>query len=115
MIKKECCKNCKNLYSLKEFNDHTREWNYKSVCCLFINEGKDGWALVIPDIDKGHCEMFTENKETRSNEKTAYWFKRKSGIYWCSNCNSGYSCQPTIKGKPMFKYCPICGARMVEE
>ena len=44
----------------------------------------------------------------------AYWYKAKNGNFWCSNCRSGYTSQPKLMGKPMFRYCPICGARMDE-
>lgn len=30
----------------------------------------------------------------------------------CSECKEGYRDQPTLMGKPMFDYCPICGAKM---
>ena len=40
------------------------------------------------------------------------WFKDDEGTFICSACGSGYKDQPTLMGKPMFKWCPICGARM---
>lgn len=40
------------------------------------------------------------------------WFKDNEGTFICSACGSGYKDQPTLMGKPMFKWCPICGARM---
>ena len=30
----------------------------------------------------------------------------------CSACGSGYEGQPTMMGKPMFEFCPVCGADM---
>ena len=30
----------------------------------------------------------------------------------CSACGSGYNGQPTMMGKPMFEFCPMCGADM---
>ena len=30
----------------------------------------------------------------------------------CSECRSGYKEQPTLMGKPMFEFCPMCGAKM---
>lgn len=30
----------------------------------------------------------------------------------CSACGSGYKGQPTMMGKPMFEFCPVCGADM---
>lgn len=40
------------------------------------------------------------------------WFKDNEGTFICSACGSGYKDQPTIMGKPMFEWCPICGCRM---
>ena len=40
------------------------------------------------------------------------WFKDDEGTFICSACGSGYKDQPTIMGKPMFEWCPICGAKM---
>lgn len=40
------------------------------------------------------------------------WFKDDEGTFICSACGSGYKDQPTLMGKPMFKWCPLCGARM---
>lgn len=35
-------------------------------------------------------------------------------IYFCTACNDAVE-MPTFNGKPMYKWCPNCGARMVEE
>ena len=40
------------------------------------------------------------------------WFKDDEGTFICSACGSGYKDQPTLMGKPMFEWCPLCGARM---
>ena len=40
------------------------------------------------------------------------WFKDDEGSFICSACGSGYKDQPTIMGRPMFEYCPSCGAKM---
>jgi len=49
-----------------------------------------------------------------STEKTGRWIKRENefGLFECSVCKGGYIDQPTCMGKPMFKYCPNCGAKM---
>ena len=39
------------------------------------------------------------------------WEKHK-GIFICSRCLTGYKEQPTMMGKPMFDFCPVCGAKM---
>lgn len=53
-----------------------------------------------------------------STEKTGHWIKRENefGLFECSICKDDYIDQPTCMGKPMFKFCPSCGAKMgVEE
>ena len=47
--------------------------------------------------------------------KTGHWIKSDKGVFLCSECNSGYKNQPTCMGKPMFEFCPICGADMRKE
>lgn len=42
---------------------------------------------------------------------TGYW-RESDGIFYCSECNNGYKDQPTLLGRPMFEYCPICGTKM---
>ena len=39
------------------------------------------------------------------------WEKHK-GIFICSRCLTGYKEQPTMMGKPLFEFCPVCGAKM---
>lgn len=39
-------------------------------------------------------------------------WKKVAGAFVCSHCNSGYNNQPTLMGKPMFEFCPCCGADM---
>lgn len=39
------------------------------------------------------------------------WEKQK-GIFICSRCWTGYKEQPTMMGKPLFEFCPVCGAKM---
>ena len=40
------------------------------------------------------------------------WNQLDNGGFVCSVCMGGYKAQPTRMGKPMFEYCPICGAKM---
>jgi len=44
--------------------------------------------------------------------KRGRWERKAGGVFLCSVCNNGYRNQPTLMGKPMFEYCPFCGADM---
>ena len=46
--------------------------------------------------------------------KMGQWQQDLDGTYLCSECGSGFKEQPTLMGKPMFAWCPLCGAKMVE-
>ena len=46
--------------------------------------------------------------------KMGQWQQDLDGIYLCSECGSGFKEQPTLMGKPMFAWCPLCGAKMQE-
>lgn len=43
------------------------------------------------------------------------WIYGKDEIWRCSKCHKGYANQPIYMGKPVFKYCPRCGADMRKE
>ena len=43
------------------------------------------------------------------------WIESDTDGFLCSVCRSGYRNQPTLMGKPMFEFCPLCGADMREE
>lgn len=48
---------------------------------------------------------------TIEERKKGRWIKY-DGNFLCSVCDNGYKCQPTCMGKPMFMFCPECGAKM---
>ena len=63
------------------------------------------------------CEEMARRHQAEIAELTAdrpqgEWFKDDEGTFICSACGSGYKDQPTLMGKPLFKWCPLCGARM---
>lgn len=47
--------------------------------------------------------------------KKGKWLESDTDGFVCSVCRNRYRCQPTLMGKPMFEYCPVCGADMREE
>lgn len=42
------------------------------------------------------------------------WMESDTDGFVCSVCRNGYKTQPTLMGKPMFEFCPCCGADMRE-
>lgn len=34
------------------------------------------------------------------------------GVFLCSSCGNGWKEQPTLMGKPLYEWCPVCGAKM---
>ena len=52
--------------------------------------------------------------EQEPKERTGEWQQDMDGTFLCSECGSGYKDQPTLMGKPMFAFCPICGCRMIK-
>ena len=64
---------------------------------------------VLVEDDNNFGNLFCEDKADRPQGE---WFKDDEGTFICSACGSGYKDQPTIMGKPIFKWCPLCGARM---
>ena len=51
-------------------------------------------------------------KEQIPERKHGKWFKDDEGTFICSACGSGYKDQPTLMGKPLYAFCPMCGAMM---
>ena len=53
-----------------------------------------------------------ERGKAEAQPKRGMWIKSDTDAFVCSVCRNGYKNQPTIMGKPMFEFCPCCGARM---
>lgn len=66
----------------------------------------DYWAVSMAQI---------QNAPTIEERKTGKWVESDTDGFVCSVCRNGYRCQPTLMGKPMFEYCPVCGAKMEAE
>jgi len=65
---------------------------------------------------KAFCmmKMLEELPPAKPKKRTGEWQQDMDGTFLCSECGSGYKDQPTLMGKPMFAFCPICGAKMTE-
>lgn len=68
------------------------------------------------DTQNAITEIYDKINElpTIEERKTGKWIKDDGNGFLCSVCNNGYKNQPTCMGKPMFTFCPCCGAKMNE-
>ena len=73
----------------------------------------------------GKCDLMMPSKEPileaykmaiealeQQELKMGQWQRDLYGTYLCSECGGGFKEQPTLMGKPMFLWCPLCGAKM---
>lgn len=66
-----------------------------------------GW---LQDHDK---QIYEQGKRDGNDEhKTGKWIITKRNGILCGVCHSGFRRMPTLDGKPIFRYCPFCGAKM---
>ena len=70
---------------------------------------REEWAIKTEGFRKAEEVIM---KLPSADRPQGEWFKDDEGTFICSACGSGYKDQPTLMGKPMFKWCPLCGARM---
>lgn len=85
----------------------------KAILCEEVCERCDYYGKTGTD----HCEsdavrMAIKALEEQSERGKGHWIQSDTDGFVCSVCNNGYKNQPTIMGKPMFEFCPVCGARM---
>ena len=79
---------------------------------IFPNGKKAVFQYDITGVGKITLECMDELMGMITDRPQGKWFKDDEGTFICSACGSGYKDQPTLMGKPMFKWCPLCGARM---
>ena len=80
------------------------EWIYKETARRIIDSPrtKSQMLLVLDSTPPVEEE----------DRPPAEWILDSEGKYICSRCKIGYKEQPTCMGKPMYSYCPCCGAIM---
>ena len=76
------------------------------------NGKKAVFEYDVCGIGKVTLECMDELMSIIADRPRGKWVKDDEGTYICSACGSGYKDQPTLMGKPLFEWCPLCGARM---
>lgn len=75
----------------------------------FSADFAEGW-------DEGLCDaaniIFHRTSADVREVKRGRWERDKFGTFICSCCGNGYKEQPTLMGRPMYEWCPVCGADM---
>lgn len=66
-------------------------------------------TLVAAEIPYAVNALF---KVPSAERPQGEWIPSDTDGFVCSVCKNGYRNQPTLMGRPMFEYCPVCGARM---
>ena len=79
-------------------------------CKLGCNE--EGVLYCEEDLGYEQCIDTLQDALYAVDRPQGEWFKDDEGTFICSACGSGYKDQPTLMGKPLFEWCPLCGAKM---
>ncbi len=70
-------------------------------------------ADIQEELENAYMHGYTAAEARyRDTLRHGYWIESDTDGFVCSVCRNGYRNQPTLMGKPMFEYCPVCGARM---
>ena len=82
-------------------DEHGREF---SSCFIgYGNNLSTSWDCV---------EDIVDSMPTIEERKKGKWILTTRNGILCGVCHSGFRRMPTLCGKPMFTYCPLCGAKM---
>ena len=88
------------------------KFGYTETGC-FVREPKGDYIPYIHYDDVIKCIKGMPSVNPQES-KIGEWQQDLDGTYLCSECGSGFKEQPTLMGKPMFLWCPLCGAKIVE-
>lgn len=72
-----------------------------------VDDYGDGIGFEV----RSHCLVELELVPS-ADRLQGEWIPSDTDGFVCSVCKNGYRNQPTLMGRPMFEYCPVCGARM---
>ncbi len=76
---------------------------------------------AIPSVDIPHSDDWEKYSDKlwknayergKADRPQGEWIPSDTDGFVCSVCKNGYRNQPTLMGRPMFEYCPVCGAQM---
>ena len=68
---------------------------------------------LLLEINKAVCNSIKEMPD--DERKAGKWIITKRNGILCGVCHSGFRRMPTLDGKPIFRYCPFCGAKVEGE
>lgn len=67
---------------------------------------------VFSEIADNRVETWINELPTAERKKGKWQWSEEMGCFICSECKSGWKEQPTLMGKPLYDWCPVCGAMM---
>lgn len=79
----------------------------KRCADIYHNEmiAKDVYTYLCDGLEK--CEAVEQERQ-----KGEWIWNDEMKCFLCSECERGWREQPTLNGKPLFEWCPVCGADM---
>lgn len=83
---------------------------------MFQNLANDDWnkdtSTTWANAFAESADMIEDLPAAQTQRMRGRWMESDTDGFVCSVCHNGYKMQPTIMGKPMFEFCPCCGAQM---
>lgn len=77
--------------------------------------GRGKWSKHhMPEIDDywKAGQMAIKALKQPMRKKGKWRWSEDMMCFICSECESGWKEQPTLMGKPLYEWCPVCGADM---
>ena len=109
-LSQEPCKDAISREELLKAIDTWDKFGYTETGC-FVREPKGDYVPYIHYDDAIKCIKGMPSV----TQKSGKWIYRREDKYSCSKCGTTTSVDEAgIDEKPMYKFCPYCGARMVE-
>lgn len=66
--------------------------------------------VLVDEVGTKNCKVMYQDEPER--KKGVWIWNDEMKCFLCSECEQGWREQPTLNGKPLFEWCPVCGADM---